>query len=185
MKRATILWAAGGTLLSLLTIAALAVGLRSEPVIRVEETEVNAVVESMMAYLRACDYQGLSACLSGEPDLGQPPEPDTAEGRIYQAFAQSVEYAVLPGLGLEDNQLCLDMQVQCLDVDAVTRLLQELCEEHSAQREALMEMAETALEQCSQMTTRQIRLRLVRHDDGWRVLPTAQLQQLLTGFVCQ
>lgn len=185
MKRATILWAAGGILLSLLTAAAVVVGLHREPVLRVNEPELEAAAGNMVACLRAGDYQGLSACLSGEPDLGQPPEQGTPEGRIWQAFTQSVEYTILPGLRAEDSQLCLEMQVQCLDIGTVTQLLQELCEQNSIRREALMEAVETALGQCSQTMTRQVPLRFVRQQGYWKVVPTKELQQLLTGFVCQ
>lgn len=207
MKRTTLFWAAAGALLGLCTLLLLAVGLHSRPALRVDPASVTEAAEEMMACAAAGDYETLSGLLYGSPNLGTPPaDGESAEGRIWKAFHDSLDYTFSEACCIGDSGVALDMHVTCLDLSAVTEKLQACApglleqkakalddesliydDAHNYQpaflSQVMQEAAAQVLGDQPQTLERELRLQFVRADGRWQVVPTGELLQLLSGFV--
>ena len=210
MKRRTLtalLWMALGLLIGLLVLAILISGLKQPPRLLVDDAVFHSEAEALMASLRAGDYEKARGLLSGTPDLGQPPRPDTPEGLLWQAYTDSIRYECAPHCECTGSQVTLEMTLQCLDISSVTDELQQtaqtLLQERAAQLQdesliydgehnyldsfltpILMDAAAQALEENGRPMERKLELVFTRQDGTWKIVPTQELQQLLSGYVC-
>lgn len=210
MKKRTLtalLWMASGLLIGLLILAILISGLKQPPKLLVDDAAIRSEAEELMASLRAGDYEKAGGLLSGTPDLGQPPRPDTPEGLIWRAYTDSIRYECAPCCGCTGSQVTLELSLQCLDISSVTDALQQtaqaVLQERAAQLQdesliydgehkyldsflnpILMDAAAQALEEHGKPMERQLELVFTRQDGTWKIVPTQELQQLLSGYVC-
>lgn len=200
-------WMAMGLLISLLVLAVLTVGLKQPPRLLVDDAALRAHAQELMESLRSGDYKAVSQLLSGAPDLGQPPRPDTPEGQIWQAYLGSIRYECAQHCGCTGSQVTLEMTLQCLDISSVTEALQEtgraLLEARANQihdeslvydgdhnylesflTPILMDATAQTLEEHGCPMERQLTLIFTQQDGTWKIVPTQELQQLLSGYVC-
>lgn len=209
MKRATVCQAAAGVLVCLCTLILLTVGIHSAPAIRVDPASVTEAAEQVMACASSGDYEALKGLLYGAPDLGTPPADEkSAEGQIWNAFHESIQYEFSEDCHILDSGVALDMHVTCLDLSAVTEALQKRAprllaekartlddesliydEEHNYREAFLAEVMEDAaarvLAEVPQTLEREIQLQFVRADGRWQVVPSGELMQFLSGFLSE
>ena len=210
MKRRTLTalaWMAAGILFSLSVFAVLIFGLKQPPRLLVDDAAVRSAAQNLMECVRSGDYEGAGQLLSGSPDLGQPPRPDTPEGLLWQAYTGSIRYEYAPHCGCTGSQVTLEMTLQCLDISSVTDSLQQTAQALLEQRASqihdeslvydgdhnylesfltpiLMDAAAQALEEHGKPMERKLELVFTRQDGTWKIVPTQELQQLLSGYVC-
>ena len=80
----------------------------------------------------------------------------------------------------------LDTQIDCLDLAAVLERMNALTTDSGDSAEAaLRDTAARVLAESAPTMHRELKLTLVRGERGWQVVPTPQLQQLLSGFLTE
>lgn len=207
MKRATACWAIAGLLVSLCTLFVLRYGTTHGPAVLVDSGSVAEAADQVMACAASGDYEALENLLYGSPHLGEAPQKDdSAQGLIWKAYLDSIEYSFPDSCYAVDANMALDVCVTCLDISSVTDSLQEIApglmakkaaqitdekkvydEAHNYREDFLAEvMAESAAQALgnqNQTMERTFTLQLVRSDGTWQVLPTEELLQFLSGFV--
>ena len=207
MKRATACWAIAGLLVSLCTLFILRYGTTHGPAVLVDSRFVAEAADQVMACAASGDYKALEALLYGSPDLGEAPQTDgTAQGLIWKAYLDSIEYSFPGSCYAVDANMALDVRVSCLDISSVTDSLQEIAPGLMAKKaaqitdenevydearnyredflaEVMAESAAQALEEQQPSMERIFTLQLVRSEGAWQVIPTEELLQFLSGFV--
>lgn len=202
---AAIVWMAAGIAVSLCVWILLS-GLPRDPVLLVDEQSVRACAEEFLTRVCSGDYTGASQLLFGTPDLGEPPRSDDPVGIIWDAYLDSIQYKCDQVCSCTDSQVTLEVQLQCLDIDSVTDVLQQKGQEllEARAREIhdeslvydgdhnyldsfltpiLLDATMQALDKNAQSMQRQLTLQFVRQDGAWRIVPTQQLQDFLSGFI--
>lgn len=207
MKRAAARWSIAGLLVCLCTLAVVIWGTHSSPVVLVDPHAIEDAADSVMAAAVSGDYGTLEGLLYGVPQLGQAPAADdSAEGMLWQAYLDSIEYRFPGSCYSLDSQLALDVSITCLDISAVTETLQEtapgIMAEMASQiteesevydkghnyldsflADVMKAAAAKALAQDMPVAEHTLTLRLVRSGGGWQVVPTEALLQFLSGYV--
>lgn len=207
MKRATACWAIAGLLVSLCTLFVLRYGITHGPAVLIDSGSVAETADQVMACAASGDYGALENLLYGSPHLGEAPQQDnSAQGLIWKAYLDSIEYSFPGSCYAVGSNLALDVCVTCLDIAAITDSLQEIAPGLMAKKaaqitdenavydadrnyredflaEVMAESAVQALGDTTQTMERTFTLQLVRSDGTWQVLPTQELLQFLSGFV--
>lgn len=207
MKRTTACWAAAGLIISLLTLFVLRYGTTHSGAVLVDSDPLIQAADQIMTCAAAGDYEALESLLYGAPQLGAAPEKDdSAQGQIWKAYLESMEYSFPGNCYPVDSNIALDVHVKCLDISSVTDALQEIApdlmtkkaasitdgskvydSEHNFREAFLAEvMAESAaqvLKSGTQTMERTFSLQFTRSQGVWQALPTQELFQLLSGFV--
>lgn len=207
MKRATACWAIAGLLVSLCTLFVLRYGTSHSPAVLADTNAVKDAADQVMSCAAAGDYEGLESLLYGASQLGEAPETDeSAQGMIWKAYLDSIEYSFPESAYAVDTKMVLDVCITCLDISSVTDALQDIApglmaekaaqitdanvvydENHNYRDDFLAEVmaqsASQALSGNTQTIEKTITLQFVRSDDTWQVLPTQELLQFLSGFV--
>ena len=208
-KQPTVLWGIAGIVLSLVTLIAVICGMNSTPALLMDHQVAIDAAAKTLECARTGDYKALGQMLYGSPNLGDlPPKSEDAESLILYAYLDSIQYEPASECSISGDQLALDVTVSCLDIAAVSASLQEIVPdlmnqiaaekeneseiydaEHNYQPDFIAEVLRTAtmqvLAQQPQTTDREITLNLARGDDGWQIVPTQPLLQLLSGFVSE
>ena len=164
-------------------------------------------VSTMLDALCAGDYDAVSACLYGNPDLGLDREAADPVGRlIWEALSDSFTYEILGDFHATDSGVALDVVIGAMDLDSVTVNLRqraqalleerietatdisEIYDENNEFREefvmaALQDAARDALEQDAQTTSWEITLNLVYEDGTWWIMPEQVLLQAVSGGI--
>lgn len=207
MKRPTICWGIAGLLVCMCTMVVLFFGTHSTPTVLVDTVSIFDSVEQVMTSASAGDFETLENILYGNPALGASPAGDSsAEGLIWQAYLESIEYSFPGDCYSMNNQLALDVCITCLDVSAVTEKMQEIApaimsrkasqitdenlvydEAHnyleSFLNDVMTDAAKEALSENQAVMEQALTLQLVRSNGGWQVVPTNTLLRFLSGFV--
>lgn len=204
----SIAWMVMGIVLSLCVFAALKIGRTEPPKLLVDEEAIRETARDLMDHVCSGDYAEVRLLLSGSPDLGQPPQSDTPAGLLWQAYLNSIGYACADHCSCTDSQVTIDISLSVLDISAVTDTLQQtgqaLLEERASQihdeslvydadhnylesflSQILMDATAQALDENSHTIERQLTLLFTRQDGVWKIVPTQELQQFLSGYVCQ
>ena len=127
MKRATACWAIAGLLVSLCTLFVLRYGTTHGPAVLVDSGSVAEAADQVMACAASGDYEALENLLYGAPHLGEAPQKDdSAQGLIWKAYLDSIEYSFPDSCYAVDANMALDVCVTCLDISSVTDSLQEI-----------------------------------------------------------
>ncbi|MDO5401609.1 MAG: hypothetical protein Q4F17_11670 [Eubacteriales bacterium] len=192
--------------LVLIGSVALAVNSLDEPV-RLSETPVAAEERSqeLMEAVARGDYQGVSACLYGQPDLGVGREPEDEMGKlIWDAFVGSISYEFSGQCYATDSGISRDASITSLDIaSAGTNLksrvkaildaqvaqaedMTEIYDESNNIREelvmaALSQAVADALKEDTTTVTRDVTMNLIFRDGQWWVVPDQALLQAISG----
>lgn len=164
-------------------------------------------VTTMLDALCDGEYDTVSSCLYGTPDLGMDGEAADQVGQMFwEKLTQSFSYEIHGDFHATDSGVALDVTISCLDLDSVTGSLrdraQALMEEHIAQVEDLSEIydenyeyreefvmdalataVEEAIQEEAQMINRDLTLNLIYENGQWWIMPEQNLLQALSGGV--
>lgn len=208
-KRSTTLWAVTGAILGLCTLGTAVYGMHSSPVLALDTTAVVEAAEQTLNCAHSGDYEALSHMLYGAPNLGAAPEQaETAESAIWQAYLDSIDYQIDGACYAVEDALALDVDIQCLDISAVTASMKEIVpdllldgvknaedpntvyqtdgsyqEDFAA--EVLYTAAKQVLKQKQPIKEQKLTLHFAHADGQWQVVPDQALQQFLSGYVTQ
>ena len=188
---------------SIITLAIAIYGINSKTVSLMDSADAMDAAAQVMDAVCAGDFDALEELLSDQPDLGEcPPKNQEAENLIWHAYIDSIQYQLYPS----EEEMAVDVSVSCLDVPAVLTQMQSIVPqllkdakrngdadiydaEHNYQEAFLSETLSTAAKQIlsGETQTREVdvTLKLVRSRGSWRVLPTEELQNLLSGFISE
>lgn len=164
-------------------------------------------VEAMMDALCAGDYDTVSGCLYGEPDLGLD---RAAEGEVAQLFwdalAESFTCQIQSDFHATDSGVALDVMISAMDIDSVTVNLRQRAQERMEQRleetedlslvydenheyreefvmDALLDAAQDALEQDAKTVSWELTLNLIYKNGQWWIMPENELLEAISGGI--
>lgn len=197
-KDAAHFWFGLSAVVVLCTVVCLWFGLHGFMAVRVDPAVLTEPSGKVLECVRSGDYEALGEMLYGSPRLSSAPfDGGNAQGLIWAAYLDSIRYEFPGTFALADDVMELDVHIDCLDVSAVLdavldsapNLSKENPQRYPNQEtlisDALRDAAVGILAENPQMTSREMKLQLIRADDGWQVVPTPELQQLLSGFVSE
>lgn len=164
-------------------------------------------VNTMMDALCAGDYETVSGCLYGKPNLGLDREPEDPVGALFwDALKESYSYEIRGQFHATDSGVALNAGISALDLDSVTANLRDRArssmEERIAQAEdtddiydenneyreefvmaALYDAAREALEQDARQITWELTLNLVYENGQWWIMPDQALLRAISGGI--
>lgn len=186
-KSTTGFWCAAALFVLLGIAAALTGGLTGRTEVLVDLSALTEPSQQTLECIRSGDFAGLEEMLYGAPRLGTPcGEGSGPEDLLWNAYLESIRYD-FPGTYTRSGEVLeLDAQIECLDLNAVMKRMNDLTITASDSREAaLREAAARVLAEDPPTVSRELKLQLIRADGAWQVVPTTQLQQLLSGFITE
>lgn len=167
--------------------AAIVDGFTGKTICLADPAVLTEPAEEALECAKTGDFTKLRRMLSGSPQLGKPfGEEGTAEDLLWKAYLESIQYR-FPGTYTPSGEfLELDVQIDCLDLSAVTaKMGRPVLNPGQSREDALREAAAQVLSDTPPTMTRQLRLQLVRSESGWQVVLNQPLRQLLSGFVAE
>lgn len=183
------------------------VNMNASPVLVRQPQAAMDQVQTMLDALCAGQYDTVSACLYGQPDLGVDREAEDPVGRLFwDALAQSFSYELGDEFHATDSGVALDVTVSAMDLSSVTGNLRdrartmmeqriaeaedadEIYDENSEYREefvldALYDAAQEALEQDARQQSWQLTLNLVYENGQWWIMPEQDLLRAISGGI--
>lgn len=164
-------------------------------------------VHTMMDSLCAGDYDTVSGCLYGQPNLGLDREAEDPVGQLFwEAMTHSFSYEVVGEFHATDSGVALDVTVSALDLGSVTVNLRdrartlmeqriseaedtdEIYDENNEYREefvmdALYAAARDALDQDAKQVTWNLTLNLIYENGQWWIMPEQDLLRAISGGI--
>ena len=177
------------------------------PVLLKQPEAAKKQVQTMLDALCAGEYETVSGCLYGTPNLGMEGEAADPVGQLFwEALGDSFSYEILGDFHATDSGVSLDVTITALDIDSVTANLKEraqslleqriadaedtseIYDENNEYREdfvmdALYDAARDALEQDAEETSWDLTLNLIYENGQWWVMPENRLLQALSGGI--
>jgi hypothetical protein len=199
-----------GLLALVLTVSGIYLALsnrNASPVLVRQPEAARVQVQTMLDALCAGDYQKVSSCLYGTPDLGMDGQAADPVGQLFwEALGSSFRYEVPGDFHATDSGVALDVTISALDVSAVTVNLREraraLLEERIAAAEdpseiydanneyredfvmdALYDAAREAMDQDAREITWDLTLNLIYENGQWWIMPEQELLKALSGGI--
>lgn len=187
-------------------LAVVLMGLHGSARLRADTGPIYEAASLLLDTVRSGDYEAVSQQLLGAPELGNTPEPDSAEGMLWDAWRESLTYTLADACTAEEAEVLMDAEIRCLDIPAVMdaieaampKLLVQKAKafgseeaiydsEHRYRDEfvnsVLHDAAADALAKHHPEAVHTLTLRLSRADGRWQVVPTQELQQLLCAWI--
>jgi hypothetical protein len=164
-------------------------------------------VHTMLDALCAGDYDTVSGCLYGQPNLGMDREAEDPVGRLFwDALADSFSYEAGTEFRATDSGVSLDVTVSAMNLGSVTENLKErattimeqriaqaqdvdeIYDEHNEYREefvldALFTAAKEALKRDARQTSWDLTLNLVYENGQWWIMPEQALLRAISGGI--
>ena len=164
-------------------------------------------VQTMLDALCAGDYDTVSGCLYGQPNLGLDREAEDPVGQlIWDALSDSFSYELGQEFHATDSGVSLSVTIQALELNSVTENLRDrartLMEQRIAQAEdpeeiydenndyreefvmeSLYEAARDALKQDARQTSWSLTLNLVFENGQWWIMPEQDLLRAISGGI--
>lgn len=191
-----------------LTAVVLALGNRDAGPVLVEQPEAaRNRVQTMMDALCAGDYDTVSACLYGNPNLGLDRQAEGEVGQLFwNALADSFQCTLEGQFHATDSGVALDVTISALDMESVTANLKEraqtLLEQRIEEAEdiseiydennefsesfvmgALYDAARDALAQDAETVTWELTLNLIYQNEQWWIMPETALLEAISGGI--
>ena len=201
-------------LFGLLGIAAAVFGIcltlnnRDAGPVLVEQPEAARIrVQTMMDAMVAGEYETVSTCLYGQPDLGLDRAAQGEVGQMFwQALSESFRWEQKGDFHATDSGVALDVMITAMDLDAVTANLRqrsqalleqrvaaaedasEIYDENNEYQETfvmnvLCDAAREALEQDRKEISWELTLNMIYENGQWWIMPEAKLLEALSGGI--
>lgn len=179
----------------------------ASPVLLRQPEAAGIQVQTMLDALCAGEYDVVSDCLYGTPDLGMEGQAADRVGQLFwEALGDSFSYEVPGDFHATDSGVALDVTISALDLSAVTANLRERAQAKMEQRiaqaedaselydenheyreefvmDSLYEAAREALEQDAKTITWDLTLNLIYENGQWWIMPEQALLKALTGGI--
>lgn len=183
------------------------INMNASPVLVRQPEAARIQVNTMLDALCEGDYDAVSACLHGNPNLGMDREPEDEVGRMFwEALCESFAYEIPGDFYATDSGVALDVKISALDLNSVTGNLrqraQDLLELRIAQAEdtsdiydenneyreefvmdTLHDAARDALEEDAREITWELTLNLLYENGQWWIMPDSGLLKALSGGI--
>jgi hypothetical protein len=196
-----------GMFLAAVCVCAALLNINASPILLRQPQAAMDQVTVMLDALCEGDYDAVSSCLYGSPNLGIDREAEDPVGRLFwEALAGSFTYELGSEFHATDSGVSLDIKVEALDISSVTANLREraraLMEAHIAEAEdtddiydenneyreefvmdSLYRAAQEALEQDATQTSWELTLNLVYENGQWWIMPEQALLRAISGGV--
>ena len=196
-----------GGFLAVICICLALLNMNAGPILLQQPQSAMDQVQTMLDALCAGDYDTVSSCLYGQPDLGVDREAEDPVGRLFwDALAESFSYEMGGVFHATDSGVALDVTVHALDLNSVTGNLREraraLMEQRIAEAEdtediydenydyreefvmgALYQAAQDALSQDARQTSWTLTLNLVYENGQWWIMPEQDLLRAISGGI--
>ena len=164
-------------------------------------------VETMMDALCTGDYDTVSGCIYGNPDLGLDREADGEVAQLFwNALAESFDCQIRSDFHATNSGVSLDVTISAMDIKSVTANLRERAQGRMEQRieqtddlseiydenheyreefvmEALLEAAKDALAQDAQTISWDLTLNLIYENGQWWIMPETELFKAISGGI--
>lgn len=181
--------------------------MNASPVLLKQPQAAMDQVNTMMDALCTGDYDTVSQCLYGKPNLGLDREAEDPVGALFwNALEESFSYEVHGQFHATDSGVAMNATISALDLDSVTANLRdrarvlmenriaeaedanEIYDENNEYREdfvmdALYDAAREALEQDVRYTSWELTLNLVYENNRWWIMPDQALLQAISGGI--
>lgn len=201
------IYGALGAFLAAVCVLLALMNMHASPVLLKQPQAAMDQVSTMMDALCAGDYETVSGCLYGKPNLGLDREAADPVGALFwEALEESFSYELHGQFHATDSGVALNATITALDLDSVTVNLRErartvmeqriaeaedadeIYDENSEYREdfvmdALYDAAMEALEQDARHTTWELTLNLVYENGQWWIMPEQTLLRAISGGI--
>lgn len=181
--------------------------MNASPVLVQQPQAARDQVQTMMDALCDGEYDTVSSCLYGQPNLGLDREAEDPVGRLFwDALAQSFTYELGEEFHATDSGVALTAKITALDLCSVTENLRarareemerriaqaentnEIYAENHEYREefvlaALYEAAQDALAQDARQISWELTLNLVYENGQWWIMPEQALLRAISGGI--
>lgn len=179
----------------------------ASPILVNEPDAARNQVVTMLDALCESDFDTVSACMYGTPNLGidRVPE-DAVSAMVWEALAASFSYELEGGLYATDSGVAQNVVITCLDLNSVVRGLQErstvMLEQSVEQTEdpdevydqfgnyleefvmdVVMDTTRDVLENHSQTISWEVTLNLVYENGQWWIMPEAPVMKAISGGI--
>ena len=179
----------------------------ASPVLVEQPKAAQEQVYTMMNALCAGEYDTVSACLYGQPDLGLDREAEDPVGRLFwDALSASFTYELGDEFHATDSGVALDVTISAMDLSSVTENLRQRAQAEMEQRiaqaedageiydenndyreefvlEALYQAAEDALAQDARLVSWELTLNLIYENGQWWIMPEQDLLRAISGGI--
>ncbi len=196
-----------GAFLAAVCIFLALMNMQASPVLLKQPQAAMDQVNTMMDALCAGDYDTVSGCLYGKPNLGLDQEAEDPVGALFwDALEESFSYEIHGQFHATDSGVALNVSISALDLDSVTANLRDrarnimekriaeaedtddIYDENNEYREnfvmdALYDAAREALEQDARQITWELTLNLVYENGQWWIMPDHALLQAISGGI--
>lgn len=199
-----------GILAMVLTVSAVMLALsnrEASPILAKQPEAARVQVQTMLDALCSGEYDTVSSCLYGTPDLGMGGQAADPVGQIFwEAMGDSFHYKLAEDFHATDSGVSLDVTISVLDLSAATANLrqraQALLEQRIAQAEdtdeiydanneyredfvmnALYDAAREALAQDAAYISWDLTLNLIYENGQWWIMPEQDLLKALSGGI--
>lgn len=199
-----------GLLAAILVLGCIGLALwnaNASPVLVQQPQSAMTQVQTMLDALCAGEYETVSACLYGQPNLGLDRKTEDPVGKLFwDALEESFAYEMGDAFHATDSGVALDVSLSALDINSVTLNLREraqgLMEDRIAQAEetddiydenneyreefvmdSLYRAAQDALDEDSQLVTWNLTLNLVYENGQWWIMPEQDLLRAISGGI--
>lgn len=177
------------------------------PVLVEEPQAAREQVESMLDALCARDYDTVSECLYGQPDLGLDRQATDPVGQLFwDAVAGSYSWESRGAFYATDSGVALDVTISATDLDSLTENLRsraqnlleqrvqaaddtsEIYDENNEYRtefvmDVLQDAAQDALAEDARTRSWELTLNLLHENGRWWIMPEPDLLEAISGGV--
>lgn len=199
-----------GLIGAVLTVACVYLALENihaSPVLVQQPKAAMDQVQTMMDALCAGEYDTVSGCLYGQPNLGIDREAEDPVGKLFwDALAESFSYELGEEFHATDSGVALDVKISAMDLSSVTANLRQRAREKMELRieqaedtdeiydenydyreefvlEALYDAAQDALAQDARQVSWELTLNLVYENGRWWIMPEQELLRAVSGGI--
>ena len=179
----------------------------ASPILAKQPEAARTQVQTMLDALCAGEYETVSSCLYGTPDLGMDAQAADPVGQLFwDALGESFRYEIPGDFHATDSGVSLDVTISALDLSAATANLREraqtLLEQRIADAEdpgeiydanneyredfvmgALYDAALAALAEDTAEITWDLTLNLIYENGQWWIMPEPELLKALSGGI--
>ena len=191
-------------------VAAVNLGLSNkdaDPVLLAPPEEAKLQVVGLMDAVCAGDFDGASAYMQGQPDLGVDREATDAVGvLIWEAFCDSLSYELVGECYGTEEGLAQDVTLSCLDITSVTEVLKDRAQTMLEQRveeaedldevydedlqyredfvmSVLYDAAKVALKEDAKTMTTNLTANMVYQNETWWIIADRNLLDAISGGI--
>lgn len=179
----------------------------ASPILAKQPEAAGTQVQTMLDALCAGEYETVSSCLYGTPDLGMDAQAADPVGQLFwDALGESFRYEIPGDFHATDSGVSLDVTISALDLSVATANLREraqtLLEQRIADAEdpgeiydanneyredfvmgALYDAALAALAEDTADITWDLTLNLIYENGQWWIMPEPELLKALSGGI--